>query len=326
MSVFICVLSGIDTCLNGLQLGQKSYVQSSEDDPVALDVVFIMDESRGMSGEHLWLKDNIKSFDQDLIQTGVGSSSSLRNLYSIVAFGGSQKPRLLTTQGAEALVNTDHVANLTVQLQSEPPVDIEDSYAALHFASTNVPLRNMPGTRSIFILVTDEDRDIADTEINLDKVVESLKERNIELLIFADIIFSTSGQENTLAIGYSISSGYISSSGSTEYTATDPANFKVVYGYGNSVRDYTALASRMKASLWAINMLRFDTPSQRATLSALLNSLEGRVSQVNSLCLECSCSRPHPKSTTTSKTAMTCFLDNDSERCRCEATGAKVRV
>lgn len=288
--------------------------------------MFVVDESSGMSSEHEWLRNKIQDMEDSLVQAGIGSSTTLPNLYAVVAFGGSLKPRVLTTSmGAKVLVPLIRTSDLLNQLSRFPQADSEDGYLALDVAARDVPLRKMVQTRSIFVLITDEDREVANHQITLDSAVKQLRKVNAELVVIADVIFNRSTGNDLDVMGKSRQSGYSYSLNSAKgFNEIPLAALSVVSGYGNSIQDYVPLANRLQGSIFAINMLRSGAAHSDALVAALLDSLQFQVAETKDRCLECICQQSHARSVSSSSVVSRCLEDLDPQRCQCEASGGEV--
>lgn len=189
-------------------------VPQSQALPVAVDMVFVVDESGSMSGEHAFLKDVIDDLEAALIANNVGTSTS--NQYGLVGFGSSGiAPRQINVGGGQfGSASQFKTATNSLLLNGF----IEDGWAGLDFA-LNYSFRS--NTAKQIILVTDEDRDNWDNSLTYASVLNDLTTNNVLLNAIVNNPFSAGGQA---ALGIS------GDADNTAYIADGSGGFTKVIG------------------------------------------------------------------------------------------------
>ena len=134
--------------------------------PGSVLVVYVVDESGSMIGEHRWLETTTILLDEDLKARKVTD-----NMYALVGFA-SEKPTVDSRLGRIIPVgpNGEHCGTATQMKDAlknlHPDGRLEDGYSAIGVALQDVScmkarLRQQPSaTACQIILITDEDRDI----------------------------------------------------------------------------------------------------------------------------------------------------------------------
>lgn len=122
------------------------------------DVVFIIDESGSMAGEHSWISNMVSSLDTELNNAGVTN-----NRYGLVGFGewsghasSNDEPHMHSVGGGNFGSASD-LASATSGLVTNG--GYEDGYWALDYAINNYTFRADAAVN--FILITDEPRTAA---------------------------------------------------------------------------------------------------------------------------------------------------------------------
>lgn len=218
------------------------------------DVIVLVDESGSMSLEHSWISTMIKALDHSLQSVGIGIT--LRNYFGVVGFGDDCNnelnfARVLVSSSDELFVTADNISDFTTKLSVGGKR--EDGYSALNAAVESYQFRN--GAR-LFILITDEDRDVLDANITQNSVFKVLLNERIILNAvvneeFSAMVYQGLGidHENNLFL----------------YDPSARSLFRMVSGVGLSVpdsphgttnTDYTQLALKLNGSAWDIGQLR----------------------------------------------------------------------
>jgi len=214
------------------------------------DVVLVVDESGSMAGEHSWIAGMLPSLEAGLLAKGVGTGTP--NQYAIVGFGSNTispgDPRTVTspawTTAADAAADA---AGLIV------PGGFEDGYDGIAYAFDTLGFR--AGAAVNVILVTDEDRDIA----NAGESFASIKSRLAGVNGLLNAVVNNAFLVGTApAIGVSNESsliGYLAD-GLGGYTASAPGAGSIGSGFGTTTTDYVDLALQSGGAGWDLNILR----------------------------------------------------------------------
>jgi len=209
------------------------------------DVLFVVDESGSMSGEHGWISNMVTSLDNALGLAGVTN-----NQYALVGFGG-RAPHLAghthdvngTDFGTAAQLAT---ATGSLVLNG----GTEDGYSGITHALTNYKFR--PGAAVNVILVTDEDRDTIDSSLTFASVLKLLKGQNALLNAVVNSTFGTAQDNNALGIAKSPTQGYYADGAGGYNIGAGGA----LIGSGSTIKDYVDLALATGGAAWNLNKLR----------------------------------------------------------------------
>lgn len=205
------------------------------------NVVFIVDESGSMSGEHNFLKDVVTSLDSALAAAGVTTRS-----YGVVGFGASfsnpGSPRTLTD-----FVSAEDAKTAMSGLRLNGGT--EDGYTGINHALDNLSYAS--GAAINYVLVTDEDRDNVDNALTYGSVYKDLADRKILLNAVVNARYNSDG-------GYALG---IDSTGEA-YVADGSGGFTrstggvAVSGSGSTISNYVQLALDTGGAAWDLNQLR----------------------------------------------------------------------
>lgn len=201
------------------------------------DVVFVVDESGSMSGEHAWIGSMVSALDAALNTAGVTN-----NQFALVGFGGhsTNSGHLhtnLTTSAALSAATGGLVAS----------GGLEDGYAGIQYALNNVSFR--AGSKRNVILITDEDRDVeiaGYTFANTKTLLQQL------------------GALLNVVVNAPLTGGGIGGDGALKYIAdgvggyTTAAYAGVTGAFGTTQTDYIDLAFQTGTggATWDLNVLR----------------------------------------------------------------------
>ena len=211
----------------------------------AADIVFIVDESGSMAGEHAWLGSMVTSLEANLVAAGETS-----NNYGLVGFGdyytgGTYQQAHEHLVGGASLGSAADLAAATAGLVTTG--GFEDGWQAIDFA-----LNNYTFTSSAinFILITDEDRDeTPGLSLTYEGMETALAQAGVVLNavvnanVNAGAAVGTDGTEAYVADG---SGGFTTAA----FTGYGPAFF------GTTVADYSNLAIATGGASWDLNQLR----------------------------------------------------------------------
>lgn len=206
-----------------------------------------------MSMEHAWIPDMIKELDNSLQRVGIGEST--RNYFGVVGFGddctiGQSLARVLT-HSEQMFVTADNISEFTMSLSVGGRQ--EDGYTALQTAVESYQFRD--GAR-LFILITDEDRDVLDSNITRADIFELLRNQGIILNAVVNEEYSGNSYRGL---------GIDSQANAFLYDPSARSSFRIIPGSGSAIEDsahgttntdYTQLALDLNGASWDINQLR----------------------------------------------------------------------
>ena len=222
--------------------------------PTTADIVFLVDESGSMSGEHTWLGSMITSLEAGLTSAGVGTSDA--NRYSLVGFGGGgshfdPNPHDMdtTTAAVDEWGSSTQFATATssLVLTGGP----EDGWNALDWAMNNLTYR--AGAAVNYILVTDEDRDNTNSALSSSGLLSGLSGLNALLNVVVNNPFSCDGAGAALGVDNGKNGYQADGSGGFTQCAGDGI---VGNGFGTTETDYVSLALASGGAGWDLNALR----------------------------------------------------------------------
>jgi hypothetical protein len=206
-----------------------------------VNVIFVVDESGSMSGEHAWLAGMINSLDAGLVSAGITTRS-----YGLVGFGSSNPaPRLLGGGWMTAAQFATATGSLVVNGGTE------DGYAGINFGFTNASLTPDAGAALNVVLVTDEDRDNYNgNALTYASTLASFTQRKALLNAVVNNGFSCSGT----ALGIDSANTAYKADGTGGFTTCSPGT--IGSGFGSTNADYIQLALATGGAAWDLNQLR----------------------------------------------------------------------
>ena len=209
--------------------------------PTSADLVFVVDESGSMSGEHAWLSGMVAALDAELLAAGVTGR------YGLVGFGSSTvAPRMINVGGGQFGTATEF-GTATGSLLINGAT--EDGYAGLDFAFNNYTFN--PSAAINYILVTDEERDNTNATLNFANIQTALENQNALLNVVVNNPFTC---DAGAALGVDADLNGYRADGVGGYTTC--ANGVVGDGYSTTETDYVQLALNVKGAGWDLNQLR----------------------------------------------------------------------
>lgn len=241
-------------CTAGLAAAMMSSATMAA--PITADVVFLVDESGSMSGEHAWLGNMISSLEAGLANKGVGVSES--NRYSLVGYGGSSSTGHYAPNPHDMDTGTTSVDDWGSATQFQAATgsltiggSTEDGWNALDWAMNNLTYRNNAAVN--FVLVTDEDRDNRNGALTANGLKNGLGNLNALLNVVVNNPFTCSGSGS--AIGVDSDLNGFQADGAGDYTKC-AGNGVVGNGAGTTESDYVDLALQTGGAAWDLNILR----------------------------------------------------------------------
>lgn len=265
-----------------LTSGQQSIILHTP--TLGADVILLIDESASMEMQHEWIANMTIRLDHLLRRLNIGVREP--NLFGVVGFGSTYSEgtysRLFEYKGQQ-FVNATNVKRLTEQLSVNG--NSEDGYAAIQFAINKYQFRE--GAKQ-FILISDENRDSLQTDLNRSSILSMLEQRDTILNVAISESFETNRGEQAFGID--------SASRTFVY---NPFNSLDVVSGGRFIKDsahsttnldYTQLALSTGGAAWDLNILReggsvVDTFTE-AFVAVKANEIFRQVSN----CLNCTCS------------------------------------
>ena len=218
----------------------------------AADVIFVVDESGSMSGEHSWLGSMISSMETDLLAAGIGGGVD-KNRYGLVGFGSSshaasQDPHQHDVGGAGSQFGTAaEFGTATSGLVASGSV--EDGWEAIMFALSYSTIRTASDVALNIVLVTDEDRDNTSSD-TFSSTLAALNTAGGILNTVINAPITKSGNPN--AIGLDDEGNALVADGGGSYTVE--AGYSVVAN--TSKTDYADMAHATGGATWDLNILR----------------------------------------------------------------------
>ncbi|MCK7547582.1 PEP-CTERM sorting domain-containing protein [Marinobacter koreensis] len=235
--------------------------------PTTADVVFLVDESGSMAGEHDWLGDMISGLESGLISQGVGVSEA--NRYSLIGFGGATSGSHFDPHAHDMDTDADEVQNWGSAVQFGDATKhlvtnggTEDGWNALDWAMGMVNSDRREGAAVNFILVTDEDRDNENNSLTKSGLLSGLQRLNALLNVVVNNRFKCDGQSG--AIGVASNGNGFRADGSGGYTVCEGAGTVGASGDGNTTSDYVDLAMQSGGAGWDLEILRAGDTNQYA--------------------------------------------------------------
>lgn len=226
--------------------------------PSFADVIVLMDESGSMSGEQTWIKNQITTLDSGLVAEGLTP-----NQYGLIGFGATAagSPDYLRgfDVGGTGLPNTNTAGSFGSAAQFQAAANnlvasggTEDGYAAINLANT---LAGRSGAARNYILVTDEDRDVANSTLSYANILSSMTGAGILLNAIVNHGFSC-GTKTALGVAKDGASliGFVADGLGGYSQCTETITFGS--GSGTTKSDYVDLALATGGAAWDLNLLR----------------------------------------------------------------------
>lgn len=214
----------------------------------AADIVFMVDLSGSMSGEHAWIASMVGSLESELLGAGVGSGANT-NRYALVGFGGSGAalPGHTIPVGGGTFGDATDMAAAAAALTTSGGT--EDGWDAIDHA---LSLSFRTGAAKNLILITDEDRDNTNAGLTFADLQNNMM--NDSFLLNAVINHGFVDGTETQALGIdSNANAYIADGGGSYSTTTGGV---ATSGFGTTKADYIDLALATGGAAWDINLLR----------------------------------------------------------------------
>jgi len=217
---------------------------------LGVDLIVVIDESGSMGGEQAFIGGAIVALDAALGVAGLTS-----NQYGLVGYGARDSHSGVGSDGHKHAVGGGEFGSAaqfnTATGSLVTSGGFEDGYEAIDFALNNYTFRDSKYAKQI-ILVTDEDRDIADANITESTVLKQLKALGAKLNVIIDGTIRDDAKSTVLG-----------TDGTNAYSADGSGGFTVSSGGDcgdpqdeDSCRDYFQLALDTDGAAWDLKQLR----------------------------------------------------------------------
>ncbi len=220
------------------------------------DVVFVVDESGSMGGEHTWISGMVADLDSAL-----NAANVTQNTYSLIGFGDANiDPNLYLNAGTAGDFQT-----ATNFLKTNGGT--EDGYDGIEYGFSNLTFRSNAALN--VVLITDEDRDEWDSNQSYASILQLFTSNNALLNTVVNARFSN----NALGID-SDGNGYFAdgNGGFTSATGGTP-----VSGDGSTIEDYVNLALATEGAAWNLNLLRAGGNTAQSFTNAFVDIKVGEI-------------------------------------------------
>ena len=255
----------------------------------AADVTFIVDESGStMDVAHEWVRDIVPKLDAAFKDFNVGIGN-LANKFALVGFGGTPKPdgRVLSQ-----LTSVEQFINATYLF--EDGGTFEDGYSGIYVALSEIKYRN--NTSIIFVLVTDEDRNVLNKNLTRSTLQSEMMSHKIILnSVVSQAFLYNKSDISTLAFGlnYNGTAFVFNTSSSPIGFTTYPNGVQhPTFSNGDTYSNYVELALAVGGAAWHIDQVdltsNFSVPFSEAFVNAKVEEIV-----LPKFCSKCDCRQPN---------------------------------
>lgn len=236
------------------------------------DIVFAVDESGSMAGEHAWLGGMVGNLQSGLVAAGVGVSPFF-NLYGLTGYGSSthaagQAPHKHTVGGAD-FGTAANLATAAGGLVIDGGT--EDGWRAINFVVNSYAFR--AGSGRNIVLVTDEDRDNT-MALTRDGILSDLASIGALLNVVVNNPFSCG--DGSVALGMSADGTGFRADGLGGFTTCAGATYGD--GAGATESQYVELALLNGGAAWDLNQLRAGGLTAESFSKAFVDIKVGEIS------------------------------------------------
>lgn len=220
--------------------------------PKEADVLFVIDESGSMAGEHSWISNMVADLEAGLIAANVGTGSYSNN-YGLIGFGAAS-PGISGHTHSVGGSDWGSATNLsTASSLLETSGSFEDGWEAINYGLNNYSFR-MDAAVNI-ILITDEDRDTYDSSLTYNDLLSALMSKGALLNSVINCGFSDGMGSPNSAIGVSADGTAYIADGSGGFTASTGGQQNGTCA-GSTKADYADLAWDTGGAAWDLGHLR----------------------------------------------------------------------
>jgi len=249
----------------------------------AADIIFIVDESGSMLGEHKWLRQLVFELENSLRLAEVGTSPSHPNMYALVGFARDED----SARGGVVIQDLGTPQQLVSALEQLTLTGIfEDGYSGIDVALHNISTR--PGTAKQIILITDEHRSVLNFRLSRESITRQLQHDGFKLNVVVNQIFEA---EDKRIMGIdSTGMGYLyNSSDSKLHTQVVNGHANTIKGFKSTNEDYVKPALQLGGGAWDLNLLRVDQNVTTAFTNAFVNVKIEEIISTFKACFRCYC-------------------------------------
>ncbi|MCE7027201.1 autotransporter domain-containing protein [Jiella avicenniae] len=224
--------------------------------------VFLVDESGSMAGAQNFLTTFVPQLNAQLVSGG-----SANNSFGLVGYGDTNEVPRQVLVGGVPLGTAADFATAAGTLSTSGGT--EDGYAAIDFALNNYMLSSDPNVKRVFVLVTDEDRDIIDGSLTSILIEQELLSGNIILTgIVGQEITDQAGQQ---AVGASPTQTFTDVDGDG---VPEPSSAPIfTTAFGTTFEDYTSLMLSSGGCLGTLALINQGGAAADAFAAALASCL-----------------------------------------------------
>ena len=169
-----------------------------------VDVIVIVDESGSMEGEHEFLGEFIPDLETGLIEAGIGDDMMVGlNRYGLVGFGSDDPAARSIGVGAggtEPFGTAAEFATATGDLLLDGGT--EDGYDGINLALDDAAYPLRANATRLFILVTDEDRDVFNAALDFGGILAGLLAEDVTLHGIFDVTLEDGAAQTALALAF----------------------------------------------------------------------------------------------------------------------------
>lgn len=235
--------------------------------PFAADVLFVVDESGSMAGEHAWLGSMISSLDSGLVSAGVGTGGL--NNYGLVGYGATSSHGIdghKHTVGSGDWGSASDFSTATGSLVTSGGT--EDGWQAIDYALNNYTFR--AGAALNIVLVTDEDRDNRDSSLSYASVLGNLNQHGGMLNAVVDCSFKDAAGSSAIGVDADANSYVADGSGGYVAGVGGTAGACGPYSPGSKAQ-YVDMAWATGGAAWDLNILRAGGVSATSFTNAFVD-------------------------------------------------------
>lgn len=222
-------------------------------------MVLVVDESRGLIRQHLWLKSLISHLEQELLSEDFGTGDC-SNLFGLVGFGQANKDnqlgRVSFAHNGAALMNWTHFMNTLPNLYSDPNSGMADGYAGISHALDRIPFRKgCNNVKPLILFLTDADRMSILRALTRDTIQQLLSRSKAGLHVVVNNRFQAGGRDllGVATLHQGVRVGYrIASDGFFSFVTN---GIVIPSGRRSTKRDYVDLALELGGSAWDVRQV-----------------------------------------------------------------------
>ncbi len=219
----------------------------------------------------------IQDLDAALVSAGIGSSNLGANRYGLLAYGGATTaftPQQILIGAGNNQWGTPAQFGVGINtLQANG--GFEDGYLAIDYALDNYTFR--PAAERFVILVTNEDRDIADSTKSFASTLTKLRRNNVTLNGIVEADFFAADGTSALALDFK-DDAYLAD-GLGGFTSSPNGFARDNFSGGTTVADYVDLIHETQGIAGAIELIQAggnDTTSfSRALITTIVAQASG---------------------------------------------------